>query len=264
MTRDVIFETKGITKHFGGLSAVENVDMKIYKGEILGLIGPNGAGKTTFVNVITGMLPPTRGRVFFKGQDITGWPAYKIGRIGIARTFQIVKPFRGMTVRENVAVGAMFGHKGKERTAKEALEKADEILDFVEMGHLKDRYADQLTLAYLKRLELAKALAMEPELLFLDEVMAGLNTREIEEAMDLIRKINASGVTLLIIEHVMKAIAGVTQRVFVLNFGTELAQGTPEEVLNDPRVIKAYLGEKFVERQRRLQQQSSTINARGS
>ncbi len=262
MTGEVIFETQGITKHFGGLAAVDNVNMKIYRGEILGLIGPNGAGKTTFVNVITGMLPPTRGRVFFKGRDITGWPAYKIGRIGIARTFQIVKPFRGMTVRENVAVGAMFGHKGGERTAQEALEKADEVLEFVEMAHLRNHFADQLTLAYLKRLELAKALAMEPELLFLDEVMAGLNTREIEEAMDLIRKINASGVTLLIIEHVMKAIAGVTQRVFVLNFGTELAQGTPEEVLNDPRVIKAYLGEKFVERQRRLlHQKSSTTNA---
>ena len=257
MNREVIFETKAISKYFGGLAAVDKVNMRIYKGEILGLIGPNGAGNTTFVNTITGMLRPTHGSVFFKGQDITGWPAYRIGRIGIARTFQIVKPFLGMTVRENVAVGAMFGHKGKHRSTREALEKADEVLEFVEMSHLRDRPADQLTLAYLKRLELAKALAMEPELLFLDEVMAGLNTREIEEAMEMIRKINASGVTLLVIEHVMKAIAGVTQRVFVLNFGTELAQGTPEEVLNDPRVIKAYLGEKFVQRQRRLQQASS-------
>ncbi len=256
MNQEVIFETQGITKYFGGLAAVDNVDMKIYKGEILGLIGPNGAGKTTFVNTITGMLRPTRGRVIFKGQDITGWPAYRVGRLGIARTFQIVKPFLGMTVRENVAVGAMFGHKGKNRTARQALEKADEVLEFVEMGHLRNHFADQLTLAYLKRLELAKALAMEPELLFLDEVMAGLNSREIEEAMEMIRKINASGVTLLIIEHVMKAIAGVTHRVFVLNFGTELAQGSPEEVLNDPRVIQAYLGEKFVERQRRMQQAS--------
>ncbi len=254
MNRYVILETKGLSKHFGGLAAVENVDMKIYEGEILGLIGPNGAGKTTLVNVITGMLRPTSGLVFFKNRDITGWPAYKVGRIGIARTFQIVKPFRGMTVRENVAVGAMFGHRGRERTAVQAMEKADEVLDFVGMGDMRDHHADQLPLAFLKRLELAKALAMEPELLFLDEVMAGLNTREIEDAMTLIRKINEAGITILIIEHVMKAIAGVAQRVFVLNFGTELAQGTPEEVLNDPRVIQAYLGEKFVERQRRLQQ----------
>jgi len=248
MEKEIVLETQGATKHFGGLAAVENVNMKIYRGEILGLIGPNGAGKTTFVNIITGMLPITKGKVFFKGKDITGWPAYKVGRIGIARTFQIVKPFRGMSVRENVAVGAMFGHTGHTRSSKEALEKVDELIDFVGMSHLRDCHADELTLPYLKRLELAKALAMEPELLFLDEVMAGLHTKEIEKAMDLVLKVNERGVTLLVIEHVMKAIVGITSRVFVLNFGQELAQGTPEEVLNNPAVIKAYLGEKFAER----------------
>ncbi len=254
MEKEVVLEAQRVTKHFGGLAAVQEVSMKIYRGELLGLIGPNGAGKTTFVNVITGMLPITSGKVHFKGKDITGWSAYRIGRIGIARTFQIVKPFRGMTVRENVAVGAMFGHKGKERSTKDALRKADEVLDFVEMSHLRDKHADELTLPYLKRLELAKTLAMEPELLFLDEVMAGLNPKEIESAMELVRRVNQQGITLLVIEHVMKAIAGVTERVFVLNFGMELAQGTPEEVLNHPEVIKAYLGEKFVERQKRQQQ----------
>ena len=253
MEREIILKAQNVSKHFGGLAAVNEVSMDIFRGEILGLIGPNGAGKTTFVNVITGMLPITGGRVFFKDRDITGWPAYKIGRTGIARTFQIVKPFRGMTVRENVAVGAMFGHNGHKHSTKTALKKADEVLDFVGMGHLKERHADELTLPYLKRLELAKALAMEPELLFLDEVMAGLNPKEIESAMELVKRINQQGITILVIEHVMKAIAGITDRVFVLNFGAELAQGTPEEVLNHPQVIKAYLGEKFVERQKRKQ-----------
>ncbi len=248
MEREVILETKQATKHFGGLAAVEKVDMTIYKGEILGLIGPNGAGKTTFVNIITGMLPITSGKVYFKGQDITGWPAFKIGRLGIARTFQIVKPFRGMTVQENVAVGAMFGHGGAKRSPREALEHVDHIIEFVGMADLREKHADELTLPYLKRLELAKALAMDPELLFLDEVMAGLNTKEIESAMELVRKINEKGITILVIEHVMKAIVGVTQRVFVLNFGQELAQGAPQEVLNNPAVIQAYLGEKFVAR----------------
>ncbi|HID33136.1 MAG TPA: ABC transporter ATP-binding protein [Anaerolineae bacterium] len=248
MEREIILETKQATKHFGGLAAVEKVDMTIYKGEILGLIGPNGAGKTTFVNIITGMLPITSGKVYYKGQDITGWPAFKIGRLGIARTFQIVKPFRGMTVQENVAVGAMFGRGGVKRSPREALEHVDHIIEFVGMADLRDKHADELTLPYLKRLELAKALAMDPELLFLDEVMAGLNTKEIESAMALVRKINEKGITILVIEHVMKAIVGVTQRVFVLNFGQELAQGTPQEVLNNPAVIEAYLGEKFVAR----------------
>jgi len=248
MNKEIILETQGASKHFGGLAAVEKVDMKIYRGEILGLIGPNGAGKTTFVNIITGMLPITSGKVFFKGKDITGWPSYRVGRLGIARTFQIVKPFRGMTVRENVAVGAMFGHKGQTRSAREALEHVDEVIEFVGMAHLREKHADELTLPFLKRLELAKALAMDPELLFLDEVMAGLNTKEIDAAMALIREVNKRGVTLLVIEHVMKAIVGITERVFVLNFGQELAQGKPQEVLNNPKVIEAYLGEKFVQR----------------
>jgi branched-chain amino acid transport system ATP-binding protein len=248
MEKTILLETKGATKQFGGLAAVDNVDMKIYQGEILGLIGPNGAGKTTFVNIITGMLPITKGKVFYKGKEITGWPSFRVGRLGLSRTFQIVKPFRGMTVRENVAVGAMFGHKGQTRSAREALEHVDEVIEFVGMAHLRDKHADELTLPYLKRLELAKSLAMDPELLFLDEVMAGLNTKEIDAAMALVQEVNKRGVTLLVIEHVMKAIVGITERVFVLNFGKELAQGKPQEVLNNPRVIEAYLGEKFVKR----------------
>jgi branched-chain amino acid transport system ATP-binding protein len=246
---EVILAADGVSKYFGGLAAVDHVDMQLHRGEVLGLIGPNGAGKTTFVNVITSLLPITSGRVIYKGKEITAWPAHQIARLGMARTFQVVKPFRRMTVRENVTVGAMYGAGGRGRSAAVAIRKAEEVLDFVGLGDQMDKQADQLTLAALKRLELAKALAMEPELLFLDEVMAGLNQKEIEAAMSLVREINQRGVTLLVIEHVMKAIVGVCQRVMVLHYGQKLAEGTPQEVLNHPLVIEAYLGQKFANRQ---------------
>ncbi len=248
MAATSLFATHGASKQFGGLLAVEGVDLSIQPGEVLGLIGPNGAGKTTYVNIVTSLLPISSGRVLFKERDITGWPAYRIARLGIARTFQIVKPFRNMTVRENVAVGAMYGAGGARRSARQALAKAAEVIEFVGLGAQMHSSADQLTLPMLKRLELAKALAMEPELLFLDEVMAGLNLREIESVMDLIRQVNASGVTLLVIEHVMKAIVGICHRVAVLHFGQKLVEGTPRQVLENPEVIKAYLGEKYARR----------------
>lgn len=246
---EVILATVSVSKYFGGLAAVDRVDMTLHRGEVLGIIGPNGAGKTTFVNVVTNLLPITSGRVFFKGKEITAWPAYQIARLGVARTFQVVKPFKRMTARENVTVGAMYGAGGRGRSAAQAIRKAEEVLEFVGLGDQMHKQADQLTLAGLKRLELAKALAMEPELLCLDEVMAGLNLRETEAAMDLVREINRRGVTLLIIEHVMKAIVGVCQRVMVLHYGQKLAEGTPQEVLNHPLVIEAYLGQKFARRQ---------------
>jgi len=246
---EVILATVSVSKHFGGLAAVDRVDMTLHRGEVLGVIGPNGAGKTTFVNVITNLLPITSGQVYYKGKEITSWPAHLIARLGVARTFQVVKPFKRMTVRENATVGAMYGAGGRGRSAAQAIRKAEEVLEFVGLGDQMDKQADQLTLAGLKRLELAKALAMEPELLCLDEVMAGLNLRETEAAMDLVREINRRGVTLLIIEHVMKAIVGVCQRVMVLHYGQKLAEGTPQEVLNHPLVIEAYLGQKFARRQ---------------
>jgi branched-chain amino acid transport system ATP-binding protein len=251
---EVILSTVAVSKHFGGLAAVDHVDMVLHRGEILGLIGPNGAGKTTFVNVITNLLPITSGRVFFKDKEITALPAHLIARMGIARTFQVVKPFKRMTVRENVAIGAMYGAGGRTRSAQAALRKAKGVLDFVGLADQMDKQADQLTLAALKRLELAKALAMEPQVLFLDEVMAGLNQKEIEAAMRLVQEINTSGVSILVIEHVMKAIVGICQRVMVLHYGQKLAEGSPKEVLNHPLVVEAYLGQKFVRRQAMHQQ----------
>jgi branched-chain amino acid transport system ATP-binding protein len=250
MEQQPILEAHGIIKRFGGLAALDGVDLAIYRGEILGVLGPNGAGKTTFVNCITGLDKPTSGSVVFKGQDITRLPGYAIGRLGMARTFQVVKPFRQLSVRDNVAVGAMFGAGGGGRSAAEAREYAEQVIDRVGLRERMNRRASELTIADLKRLELAKALAMEPELLFLDEVMAGLNPVEIERAMDLIRSINQSGVTIFVIEHVMKAIMGISQRLVVLHFGKKIAEGSPQAIVESPEVIEAYLGERFAQRER--------------
>ena len=243
-------EAKQITKRFGGLAAVAGVDLTIRKGEILGMIGPNGAGKTTFVNCITGLDKPTSGTILFRGKDITKLPSHAIGRLGIARTFQVVKPLKQLSVRDNVAIGAMFGARGKERTAAQARERAGEVLTRVGLQHRIDHTASDLTIADLKRLELAKALAMDPELLFLDEVMAGLNPTEMESAMELLRRINQDGVTLFVIEHVMKAIMGISDRLVVLHYGKKIAEGQPEEIVENPQVIEAYLGERFARRAR--------------
>ena len=210
---------RSVTKRFGGLAAVADVDLTIHRGEVLGVIGPNGAGKTTFVNCVTGLDKPTSGTILYRGEDITRMPSYAIGRLGIARTFQVVKPLKQLSVRDNVAIGAMFGARGKERTAAEARDRAEEVLTRVGLQQRIEHTASDLTIPDLKRLELAKALAMDPELLFLDEVMAGLNPTEIESAMELLRQINREGVTLFVIEHVMKAIMGISDRVVVLHFG---------------------------------------------
>jgi branched-chain amino acid transport system ATP-binding protein len=240
-----LLEGKEVTKRYTGLMAVDQVDFEVRSGEICGLIGPNGAGKTTLINVITATDPITSGEIHFDGKKISNLQAYQIGRMGISRTFQIVKPFKNITVEKNVMVGALFGKEGFRRSTGEASDKAEEVLTLTNLISKKDVLADQLTISEKKRVELAKTLAMGPQLLLLDEVMAGLNHKEIGEMMELIQHINSLGITILVIEHVMKAIMGISHRVLVMDSGRKIAEGTPQEVVNDSRVIAAYLGKKY-------------------
>ena len=240
-----MLEVKDATKRFGGVMAVQDISFDVQPGEILGLIGPNGAGKTTLVNLITGVQHPTRGSIVFEGRDLAGLRPHQIGRMGIARTFQVVRPFANLSVLENVAVGAMYGAGGAKRSAREAMQVAAEILEFVHLAPRRDDPAESLPIAGRKRLEMAKALAMEPRLLLLDEAMAGLRGVEVDQAMDLIRSVSARGITLLIIEHVKKVITGVCSRVVVLDYGRKIAEGSVAEVTANPAVIEAYLGKRY-------------------
>ncbi len=243
-----LLEVDNVTKYFGGLPAVRDVSFNVEPGEIVGLIGPNGAGKTTLISLISRTERLSAGEIRFKGQIISDKLPHQIGRMGVARTFQVVKPFRSMTVLDNVAVGAFFGSDGLKRSRAQALDKAHEVLRRVGLEHKAEFRADALTVPDRKRLEVAKALATDPELLLLDEVMAGLNLAEIDEAMALIQDVNRQGVTVLAIEHVMKAIMGISQRIIVMDHGMQIAAGTPTEIANNPTVISAYLGKRYAAR----------------
>lgn len=236
-----VLNVQSVTMAFGGLRAVDDVSFDVKPGEIVGLIGPNGAGKTTLFNVISGYLKPTQGRIFFHGDDITGKPPYDLAKIGIGRTFQIVKPFAGLSVLENVMVAVLLKHPSK----KNAEANAHAVLEFTGLLDKAHMPASSLTLPERKRLEIAKALALEPSLLLLDEVMAGLNPTEVKETTGLIQQVRDRGVTVLLIEHNMRVIMSLSHRVIVLNYGEKIAEGSPKEVAENPLVIKAYLGEEM-------------------
>lgn len=234
-----LLSIEGVTKAFGGIVAVKDFTLKIKKGEIVGLMGPNGAGKTTLLNIISGEIKPDSGRLAFKGVDITGLPPHRICHMGIARTYQIPQPFLKLSCLENVAIGSMYG-KGKSK--REAFKEAEEILEFVGFSKKREVCTRDIDEISLKRLELARALSLNPELLLIDEIAAGLTDLEIPELLALLKKINNSGITILLIEHVMRVMMRAVERVVVMDKGTKIAEGSPEEILENSRVIEAYFG----------------------
>ncbi len=237
----ILLQVQGVTKRFGGLQALTQVTFDLPEGQILGLIGPNGAGKTTLFNAINGVYKPEEGRIVFRGQDVTGRKPYHLAKMGMARTHQIVRPLNELTVRENAMAGACFGHENQ--PLGRAASIADEVLEFVGLANRSQQPASSLNVAQKKRLEMARALAARPYLLLLDEVLAGLNPFEIDGMIQTVLKIREQGVTILMIEHVMKAVMNVSDRIIVLDYGQQIAEGSPQEIADDPRVIEAYLGD---------------------
>ena len=238
-----LLELRKLVKAFGGLLAVNDVTFEVEKGEIFGLIGPNGSGKTTIFNCINNFFPITAGDVLFKGQSIRGLKTHQVCHLGVGRTFQVVKPLARMTVLDNVTASAFC----RVNTIKEAKDEALRVLGFCNLLNEKDKPAKSLPIGGRKRLEIARALATKPELLLLDETAAGLNPSELDEAIDLIRKIRENGITILIVEHIMKVIMTISDRIHAINFGQTIAQGTPKEVANNRAVIEAYLGEEYAQ-----------------
>ncbi|MBW2016253.1 MAG: ABC transporter ATP-binding protein [Deltaproteobacteria bacterium] len=237
-----ILDTVQLTKRFGGLQAVVDLTIELNDGEILGLIGPNGAGKTTVFNCLSGFLAPDEGTILFHGEPIRGLQPFQISLMGLARTFQIVKPFLTIPVLDNVLIGALT----REKSIKKARSQAMEILEFTGLTPYADKEAQGLPLPLRKRLELARALATQPDVLLLDEVMAGLNPTEVDELIELIREINQQGISILLIEHVMRGVMALSERMVVINYGRKIAEGSPQEVVKDQGVIEAYLGKEFL------------------
>jgi len=237
-----ILSISGVSKHFGGLRALDDISFNLPAGEIMGLMGPNGAGKTTLVNVICGFYKPDAGKIKFKGEDVTGSPPHKVCHLGIARTYQIPQPFGDLTAQQNVAVAAMFGKRiGKATAEKEALE----VLETTDLLGRKDMFAKDMSTVTLKRLEVARALAMDPTLLLVDEVAAGLNETELPRMVEILAAIRQKGVTIILIEHVMKIMRDAVDTILVLNEGTTIAFGKPDAVMKDEKVIQCYLGESY-------------------
>jgi branched-chain amino acid transport system ATP-binding protein len=241
-----LLQVNGLTKHFGGLAAVQNVSFEIERGEIVSLIGPNGAGKTTIFNVLSGIYSPDRGEIRLDGENLVGRKPFEICQRGIGRTFQIMQPFPHMTVGENVVTSGLFGRVPKVPMSK-VEEEATELCQWVGLGDRMKAYPRNLTVADQKKIEIARALAIKPKLLLLDEVMSGLTPMETAEAIKLVRQLRVKGITIFLIEHVMKVVMGISDRVIVLHHGEKIAEGTSNQVANDPRVIEAYLGEQIEE-----------------
>jgi len=237
----ILLSLQNVSKRFGGLQALTNVTFDLPEGQILGLIGPNGAGKTTLFNAINGVFPPEEGRIIFRDKDITRARPYDHAKLGMARTHQIVQPLNELSVRENVMVGACFGHEHQD--LGNAAKIADEVLEFVGLAPRADQLAGSLNVAQKKRLEMARALAARPYLLLLDEVLAGLNPSEIDNMIQTVLKIREQGITIIMIEHVMKAVMNVSDRILVLDYGQQIAEGSPETIAKDEKVIEAYLGD---------------------
>ncbi|MGH8904098.1 MAG: ABC transporter ATP-binding protein [Egibacteraceae bacterium] len=239
--------TRGLSRSFGGLQAVADVSLTVEAGSALGIIGPNGAGKSTLLGLVTGQLRPSAGTVAIDGRDVTGARPWTIARAGVARTFQVIRGFRGLSVRENVAIGGMFGSR---TSVRQATMRADEVLEQVGLAGQANAAPDELSVAQARRLELARALALRPRLLLLDEVMAGLRHTEITEVLKLLETLRAEGMTIVAVEHVIKAILSLADEVLVLHEGHVLTRGTPAAVVADPRVVEAYLGQRYARRAR--------------
>jgi len=237
-----LLEVRGVRKRFGGVVALDGIDMDIDEGRILGLVGPNGSGKSTLINILSGFYPCDEGSISFDGEDATDLPAHRLAALGLARTYQIPRPFDTMTPRENIAVSYMFGHS--RHSLSDARDAAQQWLEFTGLAEVADVGIGELTLHQLKFLELARSLATQPSVLLLDEVLAGLNPSEINESVEMIRRIHERGVTILIVEHVVRAVMALSDRLVVLDQGRVISDGEPETVMRDPAVVAAYLGEK--------------------